>query len=455
MTDITRSPGPPRAMPVRIRLALAIVLGAMLVTSVGWHALVLTRNHDAAQRRRISACAELWAAANRGDPATMRPAAPTDLVRHVGIADSDSARSAARFAQLLVSTRNATAAAVTDDRGAVAFYWPPVEDAPRILNIPRNRQAVRVPHSDGVDVPVWLGCAPLSGDWARPAAGYACVLSETAADHSAVALQCAALAGGLGVAALLGMLLFSRQLRRQLIDPLRQISADDPAREAELPVDRDDEVGAIARRLNELCTALKTAREDAERLRRSIDSTVTRQTKRISRQLRRAEREAELDPLTGLANRRFIDERLEAVFSEQRSRGVNLAIAMFDVDNFKPLNDQVGHTAGDALLRFIGELLRGSLRAGDVGVRYGGDEFALVLVDVTGAQARSIAERIIRLFAQQAAAARLPIVTTLSAGVASLDEQDARSGAELLSRADDLLYRSKRRGKNLVTSDCS
>jgi diguanylate cyclase (GGDEF)-like protein len=342
------------------------------------------------------------------------------------------------------------------------FYWPVVEGGPNRLIIPRAGEIgrIEVAGEDGPPTALQTACASLGAPSAAWAGGFACVLSHDRVGQG----RSASGAGGshslpdgtflAGMAALgaIGFALSLRCLHRRVVAPLGRITTAIQRIPADESLEQEDEFGAIARRLDELCEELQLAREDAQRMQNSIDYTVLRETKEISTQLRRAQRAAELDPLTGLANRRFIDERLEAVFSEQSSRGVNLAIVMLDVDNFKPLNDLAGHAAGDALLRFVGALLRGSLREGDVGVRYGGDEFVLVLVDVCGAQARSIAERLVRLFAQQATAAKLPGHVTLSAGVASLDEIGAASGAELLARADDALYRAKRGGKNIALS---
>ncbi len=212
----------------------------------------------------------------------------------------------------------------------------------------------------------------------------------------------------------------------------------------------DSELDAITHVLHKLSEDLDSARNHAGQLSSSLDNLVARETRQLSGMLRRAERDAEMDALTGLTNRRFIEQRLEGVYQEQLEVGKNLVVAMFDVDNFKPLNDTEGHAAGDEILRFIGELLRGSLRDSDVGIRYGGDEFVVIFVGVTRQQAFDIAQRIVRMFAQRIAALPIETPVTLSAGIASLHDESVSSGAELLARADEALYRSKNSGKNLV-----
>jgi len=416
------------------------------VAHIGVDAIRRTRD----ERARLRSLATVAAAALREAPATMEPPRRGEVLRRLRQGDEHTGLVADRTAHALIAAGAADAVAIVDGSGEIARYWPTRGTPLPRLPVPPRGAGGRVGRLEETTVPTTLACVALGTDSAATADGFACVLSATPLLDGHPWVQGAWVATGMVAFGLLGYLAASNYLRRRVCTPLERVLAAGVEAGADPLLRREDEIGAIARRLNDLSAELQDAREDAQRLRHTLESTVTRETKQISTQLRRAERVAELDALTGLANRRYIHERLEGVFSEQRSRKVNLAIVMLDVDNFKPLNDQAGHAAGDALLRFVGELLRGSLREGDVGVRYGGDEFALVLVDVTGAQAREIAERIVRLFARQTAVAKLPAPVTLSAGVASLDEVVATSGAELLAHADDALYRSKRGGKNVV-----
>ena len=244
------------------------------------------------------------------------------------------------------------------------------------------------------------------------------------------------------------------RLETSTFRPLRKLSQEVLAAAVQhaprFAVENVDELERIALGVEQLRAELEHADHRATRLQRSIDSTVERETRQITLKLKRAEREAEVDALTGLANRRFIEERLNGLLGEFAERGARLAVIMLDVDHFKPLNDLAGHAAGDDILRFVGELLRGSLREGDVAIRYGGDEFAVVLLDVSGDHARDTAERLIRLFAQRVATMNLPTPVSLSAGVATLETAGACNGENLLARADAALYQSKRAGRNTV-----
>ncbi|NOX59756.1 MAG: GGDEF domain-containing protein [Planctomycetes bacterium] len=210
------------------------------------------------------------------------------------------------------------------------------------------------------------------------------------------------------------------------------------------------EIQRIASQFGELHEELRDAQKRSVVLERRMESNVVEETRRIHGMLSRARKDAEHDALTGLANRRFLDEHLQPIFEKHAEQQVNIVIAMFDVDNFKPLNDNEGHAAGDEILRFFGDLLRGSLREHDVGIRYGGDEFAAILVDISEKQAFQVCDRIVKFFAQQVAAMDIKTKVTLSSGFASRSETNAASAADLLSLADAALYESKRGGKNQV-----
>ena len=104
---------------------------------------------------------------------------------------------------------------------------------------------------------------------------------------------------------------------------------------------------------------------------------------------------ADRDPLTGFFNHRYLHERLgEEILRAQRS-GAPLALLMIDLDDFKLVNDTLGHLFGDEVLRWAAEQIRGALRGSDVAARYGGDEFAVILPDTPAAGAREVGERIV------------------------------------------------------------
>jgi len=210
------------------------------------------------------------------------------------------------------------------------------------------------------------------------------------------------------------------------------------------------ETAKIACRLQELKKTLSEYEERARRLEREAQIQIRQTEIGFGRQLRRARDQASTDPLTGLRNRAYLGEHLEAMYEEHAAENAELSAVMIDVDNFKNYNDTQGHQGGDALLRFIGALFRGSIRPTDVAVRFGGDEFLLLLPEATAQQAAVIAERLVKLFGQYAGRLDQKPPVSMSAGVASLRADGCESGHALINRADAALYDAKRRGKNMV-----
>jgi diguanylate cyclase (GGDEF)-like protein len=157
------------------------------------------------------------------------------------------------------------------------------------------------------------------------------------------------------------------------------------------------------------------------------------------------------DPLTGLWNRRRMSEILAREFERQKRFGRPFSLLIVDVDDFKLINDQHGHPQGDAVLQDLGRLLDGELRAIDDAVRYGGDEFALVLSETRGEGAYTVADRIRRHFNEHPISVpgdkQLPV--SLSIGIATVPGA-ADSPVDLVQAADAALLRAKRTGKNRV-----
>ena len=154
------------------------------------------------------------------------------------------------------------------------------------------------------------------------------------------------------------------------------------------------------------------------------------------------------DALTGLANRRHFHERLHAEVARAEREGRGLSLILFDVDDFKSINDGYGHPAGDAALRGFAALLRDEARVSDVVCRVGGEEFAVLLPSTTAAEAMRYAVRV--LLASRCSALRPDgRALTASAGVANT-RADGPVGDELLRVADDRLLAAKAGGKDRV-----
>lgn len=160
------------------------------------------------------------------------------------------------------------------------------------------------------------------------------------------------------------------------------------------------------------------------------------------------------DSLTGLFNRRYLEESLPRELHRAQRENIPLCVVMLDLDHFKQFNDRLGHAAGDALLRAVGQVLREKLRQSDISCRYGGEEFALVLPDSSPEAAQQRVEEIrllVRGLDLQDDGHRLGTVT-LSAGIAAA--RDDRSNArDLLRAADKALYAAKQAGRDRVVVD--
>ncbi len=162
---------------------------------------------------------------------------------------------------------------------------------------------------------------------------------------------------------------------------------------------------------------------------------------------------ASTDPLTGAFNRRTFLELMEKELSRARRFDTPLSLVMLDLDHFKKVNDTHGHLVGDRVLQRFADIVRAELRKEDVLVRYGGEEFCVLVPDVAGPGAVTLAGRI------RAAVAREPFLVegvelevTTSAGVAARIDEGPEDVDRLVNRADEALYMAKRRGRNRVAS---
>ncbi|GEM_PF-2219151 len=229
---------------------------------------------------------------------------------------------------------------------------------------------------------------------------------------------------------------------------------------------------------NTLLERYRKTNQQLEKQYARVESKVMDRTRSLRLALRRLERTARTDPLSGLANRGHFDARLASLFDECLTQPGDLVCMMIDMDNFKAVNDTFGHCVGDAVISFLGELLAASVRDEDVAARLGGDEFVLVLPDTDARAAHWIAERTRRMFAREVAsllpelyedsqscdksgirlalreneAPKMPRQPRLSIGIATVKGNKARTPRELLDMADRALYQAKRSGRNVVAT---
>ena len=189
--------------------------------------------------------------------------------------------------------------------------------------------------------------------------------------------------------------------------------------------------GAVVRELEELALRAGPALDNA-------------------RSFREARQLADLDALTSLHNRRYFHETLAREVARAHRYGRSLALIVFDLDDFKAINDRIGHLAGDSVLAEAAERIRDVVRSADIACRVGGDEFAVILPESAASDADQLYKRL------QAAVSSRPIGQAgrlkLSAGIAELKADD--DGVNFFQRADEALYRAKSTGKGTaVASD--
>jgi diguanylate cyclase (GGDEF)-like protein len=171
-----------------------------------------------------------------------------------------------------------------------------------------------------------------------------------------------------------------------------------------------------------------------------------RQVAQLHELQRDLEHQAFHDPLTGLANRLLFHDRVRHALAR---RNGNAAVMYIDLDDFKPVNDTYGHDAGDALLVAVGQRLHSAVRASDTPARFGGDEFAILLLDITEENARRLADRILGLLAQPVDIGGRQVPVKASLGLV-VGEPGAKDADELLRKADAAMYVAKHGGKNRV-----
>ena len=234
----------------------------------------------------------------------------------------------------------------------------------------------------------------------------------------------------------------ARQSRPELSDLERAGMVPD----AVIPIVVEESVVAI------IAVAGSAGRMDRDRPYASMLADLVANAFQISLAIEALEQRAMTDPLTGLYNRAYLADRFLVELRRARNYGFPMSVALFDIDRFKRINDRYGHPAGDAVLRKIGSFLRERTRSTDAVVRYGGEEFALLLAtadsDVAFEQAdriRAELEKTPFVVPGQAE----PVQVTMSGGVATYP-QDGQAFSELIAVADAGLYHAKENGRNQV-----
>jgi diguanylate cyclase (GGDEF)-like protein len=208
------------------------------------------------------------------------------------------------------------------------------------------------------------------------------------------------------------------------------------------PVERLDAVMLIA---GQLAVSLDNAL-----IYSSLERKVAERTQQLAIANERLEQLSVTDPLTGLANRRRLEESLQGEWQRAQRTHTPLSLAMVDIDHFKRYNDRHGHREGDRCLQRVAGQLESNVRDTDLVARYGGEEFAIVMPDTDAIAARDVAERLRLAISALAEPLAADQVVTASVGVATLHGTERHGTDQLVERADGALYEAKRTGRNRV-----
>lgn len=216
-------------------------------------------------------------------------------------------------------------------------------------------------------------------------------------------------------------------------------------RAGELPIDALATIGGgltpVIPVIQDLLHDVRTERAKLNELNGELRDRVERRTNVLERRLGTLYRQATLDPLTGLRNRRLMDKALPRLVEHARSSGTELGVLMIDVDHFKSLNDTRGHQAGDDFLRNLGQLIKSGIHdERDLAFRVGGDEFVIARTDTTPAACKALADRLVGLSEALGRTYQMPLTPKFSVGWAVLSEAGEMSCDALLALADKRLY---------------
>jgi diguanylate cyclase (GGDEF)-like protein len=229
----------------------------------------------------------------------------------------------------------------------------------------------------------------------------------------------------------------SRKLAR-LIDEVRAGEAS-----IESLTEVDGPLLEVADSVQQVLIELRRQEQSNARLQAEIRQRIQNRTDHLERKVASWQTQAFRDTLTGLCNRRQLDERLPKLLDECRADSLPLCVLAVDLDNFKHVNDTQGHDAGDRLLRDVGQLIRSAVREGDWAFRLGGDEFLVLLPGHDWAAGKKLARRLAALVDQMVKTMPTPTKPGLSIGIVCPGDLRKMQAAELLKMADAAMYQEK------------
>jgi diguanylate cyclase (GGDEF)-like protein len=210
--------------------------------------------------------------------------------------------------------------------------------------------------------------------------------------------------------------------------------------------ERHDEVGTLMQSFGQMLGTIENQASEINAFASKLDTAY----KELESTNSRLKEYSFKDDVTGLYNRRFFTMRLDEELARYRRFNHPASVVLLDLDGFKAVNDDLGHAVGDETLRDIAQILQKHSRGINVVSRYGGDEFAILLVETSKAGARLYADRIRQVVSTYPFSHGKPV--TASFGVASVPDDEAATADDLFRAADEALYAAKRAGKNQVAA---
>lgn len=259
------------------------------------------------------------------------------------------------------------------------------------------------------------------------------------------------------LATLLTLLLVQIQHARTWRRPMRrlvQLLAE--IRSGEAPIQElggiDGPLEPLRLEVAELLGELRRQKAALAEVQREIGQRVAQRTDALERHIHALQAQANRDPLTGLHNRRMLEQNLGTLVERAREAGADLCLLMLDLDNFKGLNDTLGHAAGDQFLKALGQIIRSSLREQDLAFRCGGDEFLILLPNANLRMGEGLGRRLASLVEGLGKTLKTARPVGLSVGVTTLAEQAGADLQSLMDAADKRLYALKQAKKGRVAA---
>lgn len=263
---------------------------------------------------------------------------------------------------------------------------------------------------------------------------------------ASVLVLTAALIGLFSLGALAREVIFWRRSMRNLAKLVNELRA------GEAPISDLEHIHGGARSLVEPVRAilldLREQKRENNDLQEEMRRRILSRTDALERQLSSMKAQASRDGLTGLNNRRAFDTMMPQIFKACLDSCEDLCVLMIDVDNFKPLNDTLGHAAGDEMLKSIAAIIQSSIREHDSAYRLGGDEFVIAMPRSSRSMGEKLGQRLASLVDHLARPQRLAAPAALSIGVAALSDGKIKEHKQLLELADKRLYEAKEKKPN-------